>query len=132
MLSYILFSLILMNPLKVGGIALALSLSQLLNFLALFFYLEKKIAQIEKRELILSALKSFLAAALMGVLVWLFMEQLDFSRLVFLKQAGVLFSAIFLGILIYVLSSLLFNQEDLRDLRRIFSQEKILREESRK
>jgi len=132
MLSYILFSLILMNPLKVGGIALALSISQLLNFLVLFFYLEKKIAQIEKRKLILSALKSFLAAALMGVLVWLFMEQFDFSRLVFLKQAGVLFSAIFLGILIYVLSSLLFNQEDLGGLRRIFSQEKILREESRK
>jgi len=55
------------------------------------------------------------------------MRYFEFQRLVFLKQLGVLLSAILLGIVVYVLLNLLFNNEDLKYLRNIFSRETILK-----
>jgi len=127
MIIYISCSLILMRPLRVGGIALALSFSVVFNFFVLFLILERKIGKIEKKEFITSALKSAFSAAAMGGLVWFFMKQFDFPQLVFLKQLGVLSAAIALGMLAYILLNLLFNHEDLKSLRDVFSRERILR-----
>ncbi|MCK4264565.1 MAG: polysaccharide biosynthesis C-terminal domain-containing protein, partial [Candidatus Aminicenantes bacterium] len=128
MLSYISLSLVLMKPMRVGGIALALSLSSVFNFILLFFLLEKKIGKVKKKEIIISAFKSAISAAGMGVAVWFFMKQFEFYRLIFVKKLGVLFAAIALGIFVYVILNLLFNHEDLRGLKDIFSKEKILEE----
>lgn len=127
MLIYISLSLILMEPLRVGGIALALSLASVFNFLLLFLLLEKKIGKIRKKEMFTSALKSAFSGGGMGVVVWVFMRNFEFHRLVFLKQLGVLLSAILLGIVVYVLLNLLFNHEELKNLREIFSREKNLK-----
>ena len=127
MLSYISLSLILMPPLRVGGIALALSLSSVLNFILLFILLERKIGGIEKREILVSSIKSTFSAAGMGVAVWVFIRNFAFDRLVFIKQLGVLLAAVFLGVVIYVVFHLLFNHEDLRNLKDIFSRDKILK-----
>jgi putative peptidoglycan lipid II flippase len=126
MLSYIGLSLVLMIPLRAGGIALALSLSSLFNFLALFYLLEKKIGTIEKKDLFVSALKSALGAAVMGGAVWLFMGQFDFKKLTFAERLGVLTAAIVGGILVYLILSLLFKHEDLKGLKEVFSKKKIL------
>jgi putative peptidoglycan lipid II flippase len=123
MLSYIGLSLILMNPLRVGGIALALSVSSVFNFILLFFLLEKKIGRIEKKEIITSGIKSAFFAGVMGAAVWFFMKQHDFQYLVFLKQLTILVAAITVGILVYIFLNLLFNQEDLKSLRDAFSRE---------
>lgn len=125
MITYIGLSLVLMNPLRVGGIALALSLASVLNFIALFVLLERKIGRIKKREFVLAGIKCAFSAGLMGAAIWFFIRKFDFPRLIFLKQLGVLTAAIVLGILVYVLLSLLFNQEDLKSLRDVFSREKI-------
>jgi putative peptidoglycan lipid II flippase len=121
MITYIGLSLILMNPLRVGGIALALSLVSVLNFAALFFLLEKKIGRIQKKEIVVSAIKSAISAAVMGVAVWFFMEQFDFPGMIFLEQLAVLSAAIGLGILVYVVLSMVFSHEDLRSLKDVFS-----------
>ena len=128
MLGNIGLALILMGPLRVGGIALALSVTSVFNFILLFFLLEKKIGRIEKKKFVATGIKSAFSAGIMGAAIWFFMKQFDFQRLVFLKQAGVLFAAVASGILIYVLFSLLFNHEDLRSLKDIFSRERILKE----
>jgi putative peptidoglycan lipid II flippase len=128
MVSYIFLSLILMRPLRVGGIALALSLSSLLNFVLLFFLLERKIGRVEKRELIVSAARSALSAALMGGFIWLLIGRSGFQRLAFSSQLGLLLSAIVLGIIIYFILSLLLNREDLKNLREIFSRRRISKE----
>ncbi len=128
MLIYIVLSLILMKPLRVGGIALALSVSSAFNFVVLFVLLEKKIGRIEKKEFFVSALKSLLSAALMGGAVWFFVEQFDFSRLSFLFQLGLLLSAIVLGMMIYLFLSSIVNRKDLQGLKDIFSRKKILKE----
>jgi len=128
MISYISLSWILMRPLRVGGIALALSISSVLNLLLLFFLLERKIGKIEWKRFSASALKSSFSAAVMGGAVWLLVRHFDFQRLVFLEQLGVLFSAIFVGILVYLSMNLLFNHEELRSLTDVFSREGILKE----
>ncbi len=126
MLSYISLSLILMKPLRVGGLALALSLSAVLNFFLLFILLEKKIGKIEKKKFSASVLKSAFSAAVMGGTVWFFMKHFDFHSLIFLEQLGILFSAIVIGMLVYLFMNLLFSHEDVRRLRDIFSRKRIL------
>jgi len=124
MLSYISLSLILMHPLRVGGVALALSLASVLNFFLLFGLLEKKIGKIEKKELFASVLKSVLSASGMGVGIWFFIRHFSFNQLAFPQQLGVLFAAVCLGIVIYILINLLFNHQDIRDLRNVMAKEK--------
>jgi len=112
----------------VGGIALALSISSILNFFLLFILLDRKIGKIERKGFSASALKSSFSAAVMGLAVRFFMSQFDFQRLVFSEQLGVLLSAIFIGIIIYLLMNMLFSHEELRSLRDVFSRERILKE----
>ncbi len=128
MLSYIGLSLILMKPLRVGGIALALSLASVLNFALLFFLLQKKIGPIKKRDVVVSAGKSLFFTVVMASAVRMFVEQFRFEKLPFIEQLGVLLASVVGGILIYVLLHLFFNHEDLRILRSLFSKEKIVKE----
>jgi putative peptidoglycan lipid II flippase len=128
MLSYIGLSLILMKPLRVGGIALALSLSSVLNFTLLFFLLQKKIGPIKKKDIVVSAGKSFFFTVVMAGAVRMFVDRFSFESLPFVEQLGVLLASVAIGILIYVLLHLFFNHEDLRTLKSVFSKEKIIKE----
>jgi len=128
MISYIGFSLFLMGPLRAGGIALALSLSSLLNFVALFYLLEKKIGRIGKKDILVSALKSALSALVMAGAVWIFIEKIDFEKLVFIEKSSVVLAAILGGMIVYFIMNLLFKHEDLKGLKQAFSKEKILRD----
>jgi len=92
-------------------------------------YLDRMpLGKIEKKEFLTSSLKSAFSAAVMGGSVCFFMKHFDFQRLIFLEQLGVLLSSIVIGILIYLLMNLVFNHEDLRSLRDIFSSERVLKE----
>jgi putative peptidoglycan lipid II flippase len=124
MIVYVLSSALLMGPLRVGGIALALSLSQVVNFLALFYYLERKIGEIEKKAVLASAFKSLLASGMMGVVIWLIIRGLHFARLSFFKQAGLLTAAVVLGLALYIAISALINREDIKSLRILLSRRK--------
>ena len=128
MLSYIGFSLFLMGPLRAGGIALALSLSSLINFVALFWLLEKKLGRIEKKDLFVSVLKSALSAAVMAGAVWVIMGKIDFEKLVLIQRISVLLAVILGGVAVYLLMNLLFKHEDIRSVKQAFSKERILRE----
>jgi len=125
MISYIILSLILMAPLRVGGIALALSIASIINFSLLFYLLERKIGPLDKRAVFRSAVKSALGGAGMGIAVWFFIRSFDFEQLVFIQQVGVLVSAILLGIVTYLVLNLLFNHEDVKSLKDLFSRQKI-------
>ncbi len=128
MISYIGFSLFLMRPLRAGGIALALSLSSQINFVALFYLLEKKIGRIEKKDVFISALKSALSAVVMAGAVWFFIDQFDFEKLEFIEMSSVVLAAILGGVIVYLIMNLLFKHEDLKGLKQVFSKEKILRD----
>jgi putative peptidoglycan lipid II flippase len=125
MIVYILSSVLLMGPLRVGGIALALSLSQVVNFLALFYYLERKIGKIEKKAFLVSASKSLLASGLMGAVIWLIIRGLHFAQLSFFKQVGFLIAAIVLGLALYIAICAIINREDIKNLRILLSRRKV-------
>lgn len=63
----IILNLILMFPLKVGGLALATSISGILNSVLLFTILRKRLGTLGEKVLLDSFLKIFLASLLMGV-----------------------------------------------------------------
>jgi len=128
MIAYIGLSLVLMRPLRVGGIALALSLSSILNFFLLFFLLEKKVGRVKRGEIVISALKCILNSLVMGGLIWFSMSHFDFESLNFSRQIGLLLGVIVGGILVYVLLNVLFNQEDLKRVRNAFSRTKIMKD----
>jgi putative peptidoglycan lipid II flippase len=65
-----LFSLLLMGPLKHGGLALALSLASTLQFVILVFVLEKRRGIFEVRPVLRGVLKSLLASSVMGLAVF--------------------------------------------------------------
>ena len=109
-------SFALMGRFRVGGIALALSLSQVANFAALFLWLERKIGGLGKRELAVPALKALAAAALMGgALLWL-KPLVDVAGAPFARQAAGLAGAIALGVALYFLFFLVLSPRDAREL----------------
>ena len=127
MVVYISLSFLLMDPLRVGGIALALSIASVCNFVMLFYLLERKIGRIKKKRILTAAFKSAFCSAGMGLLVWYFIKHFDFGRLIFIQRLGVLAAAVILGIGAYILLNLLFGRSDLKSLRNAFSRENIMK-----
>jgi putative peptidoglycan lipid II flippase len=132
MLSCIGLSLLLMPPLRAGGIALAISLSQIINLFLLVVYLEKKVGSIGKKDILGSALRSGFCAAVMGAAVWLLARLWESRLMSFAEQAVALLGTIFLGLAVYAATSFFFNRQDLRSVRVAFSPGKIFREKDGK
>jgi putative peptidoglycan lipid II flippase len=64
----IVFSFVLMNPLKHSGLAFANSLASGLNFGLLFFFFRKKLKRIDSKRILRSFMKTIIAATIMGVI----------------------------------------------------------------
>jgi putative peptidoglycan lipid II flippase len=99
----IIFNLILMWPLKIGGLALATSIAGISNFFLLLYLLRKKIGAIGNGYMISFLGKTVFSAGLMGLV--LFLAARHFDRILLTKgvlfNGLYLFSSIVLGILIY-------------------------------
>jgi putative peptidoglycan lipid II flippase len=121
-------SLLLMGPLRVGGLALSLSLSQALNFVLLFIWLGRKIGPLESGRWAASALKAALAAGLMGAAVRLAWPLLGVDGSAFPVRAAALAGAILAGIALYAGLLRIISPADLRSvvahLRRAVAKEK--------
>ena len=63
----IVFSIILMQPLKHGGLALANSLASWMNFVILFFFLRKKLKRVDAKRIAQSVLIIIFASCIMGI-----------------------------------------------------------------
>ncbi len=109
-------SLALMGPLGAGGLALALSLCQVLNFALLLNRLERKIGSTRKGRWAASAAKSAAAAAGMGVVLRLAWPALGVDGAAFAVRAAALAGAILSGILIYVGLLRLVSPADLKSV----------------
>ena len=117
-----------MGPLRVGGIALALSISSVFNFFILFFLLERKIGHIPKKSILTSALKSAVSAAGMGAVVWYFAKRFfDLGEMGFIQKLGILAAAVSIGVVVYLVLNLLISHEDLKSLRNVFSRDEIMK-----
>ena len=70
MLSNILFSLVLMGPMKHSGLAFANALASWINFSLLFYFLRKKIQRVDLRRIMKSFVKIALSSVVMGISGW--------------------------------------------------------------
>jgi len=109
-------SLLLMSSLRVGGLALSLSLSQVLNFVLLFLWLERKVGATGTVRWAVPAAKSAVAAAVMGISLRLAWPLLRVDGAAFVVRAAALAGAIVAGIAIYVGLIQLISPADLKSV----------------
>jgi putative peptidoglycan lipid II flippase len=63
----IVFSIVLMKPLKHSGLALANALASSINFTVLFYFLRKKLKRVDTKRVLRSFTKTILASSFMGI-----------------------------------------------------------------
>ncbi|MDA8427967.1 MAG: murein biosynthesis integral membrane protein MurJ [Geobacteraceae bacterium] len=113
----VIFSLILMKPLLHGGLALATTLSALVNMLLLLWLLRRKIGRYGGRGIVASAVKALIASLPMAVVVVYICRLADWSQLGHkLLKTSVLGGAIMCGLLIYAGASRLLRSEEALEL----------------
>lgn len=120
MLIYISLALILMGPLRIGGIALSLSVSSFINFVLLFFLLEKKIGDLRKKTLLSSSGKSLFFSALMGSAVWIFIKRFDLPAYSLILRLLILLAAILIGLCVYFAGQSFFNKNEFGMIKQLF------------
>ena len=100
----IILNSVLIFPMKMGGIALATSLSGIISFFVLFFLLKKRIEPFGTEKIGFSFLRILLASIGMGVVCYFF-------------RALNLFLVILMGAVSYVIFCFLFRVEEIHQLR---------------
>ena len=106
-------SLVLMGPMKHGGLALATSLSALCNMLMLLWFLKRKIGPFGGYNIMLTALKSAAASLPMAAAVWYGCSLIDWSQAGHkMLKSSVLGGSILCGSAIYMLIVKLMGSEE--------------------
>jgi len=111
----VVLNLILMYPLKIGGLALATSIAGIFNFSALFYLLRKKIGSLGEKYLWVFLCKTIVAALIMGFVLYLGLARFD----TFLLDRGFLFkitsllSYILIGIFVYLIMLYILRVKEL-------------------
>ncbi len=118
----VVFSLILSKRMGVAGLALAFSISNILNFLLLFFWLSLETRAIKIKEITISVVKFSIAAILAGLgaqatkyIVWPYIDMTRFSG-VFIQ----LISAGIVGGVVYALASYFLKSQEFMDFVEAF------------
>lgn len=112
----IILNLILMWPLKIGGLAFATSISAIVNFILLYLFLKKKIGSLGLRKIILPLLKMALASLLMAYTCFVFAQKMQ-ARLFFgttPEKVLALIICIAIGVFVYIAAGYLLGLKELR------------------
>ncbi|MFA6142180.1 MAG: murein biosynthesis integral membrane protein MurJ [Candidatus Omnitrophota bacterium] len=105
----LIFNLVLMRPLKVGGLALATSISAVFNFLALYVLLRKRLGDFGTGVILSSFLKVTLASLVMACVLMASLSY--FPKL----NIAMLLIDIIAGIAAFIAACYLFNVKELKD-----------------
>jgi putative peptidoglycan lipid II flippase len=110
-------SLALMGPMKHGGLALATSLSSMLNVFLLLWALRGKIGALNFKKIIESVFKSVVCSVVMGGCLWWMLDFMNITgapgTLALLARLGILISA---GIAVYLLCAAILKCSELNDI----------------
>jgi len=118
MLANIVFSLILMGPLKHGGLALALSLASTLQLIMLIFLLRKRLGGIDGRVVMGSMVRCFLSSLVMGLCIYFLALKLlagSITRDIFTLAMGIL-TIVCAGFVVYFISAKVLGSKELSSL----------------
>jgi putative peptidoglycan lipid II flippase len=126
LLTHVLFSIVLMGPLKHGGLALALSLSSVLHFLLLLMYLRRKIGRLGMRAALPSLVKIVFASLVMGGVCYGICSQVSWlTPGDFYKRMVYLIGAIGSGALVFFGLCFLLRCPELETLKDMFKKKMI-------
>ncbi|MEW6676043.1 MAG: murein biosynthesis integral membrane protein MurJ [Nitrospirota bacterium] len=110
----VILSIILMKPLKHGGLALANAISSGVNFILLFYFLRQRLKRVDVKRIVNSLIKISIASALMGFLGWFLLHgELWQQSGKSIEKAFYLSGIIVLCAGIYFFMSYLFKSEEL-------------------
>ncbi|MBI5145364.1 MAG: murein biosynthesis integral membrane protein MurJ [Candidatus Omnitrophica bacterium] len=113
----IILNIILMFPLKLGGLALATSLSGITTCLILFFILRKKLKTVlPLKEILFSFLRILFASLAMGLVVSLIARKQVFFQNVFWEKVTNLSIPILAGLVSYIVFCFIFRVEEMRQV----------------
>ena len=118
-LANIVLDLILMGPLRQGGIALSTSFVGMINLGILSFILGKRLKGLDGRKILSSTLQTLLISGLMGILVWSSLLFCQGTKILILRNRfALVFIPAIIGIGFYLLFSYLWGREEMRSYRR--------------
>ncbi|MBI4974809.1 MAG: murein biosynthesis integral membrane protein MurJ [Candidatus Omnitrophica bacterium] len=104
----IILNLMLMWPLKLGGLALATSISATFNFFILYILLKKRLGGFGTRRIADSFLRVFLACIVMGgILMILLKNSQNFNYIILIISIAV-------SICVFILAGYIFNVKEVR------------------
>jgi len=116
----IVFNLILMGPLKIGGLALATSIAGIFNFFALFYILRKKIGPLDEKDLLAFLVKIIIASLFMGVVLFWIVSipalMSIFNSGVIVMKISALLLLIISGLVSYVFALLVLRVREIGNL----------------
>jgi len=114
----VVFNLILMWPLKIGGLALATSIAGIFNFVALYILLGRKLGSIREKGMPFFILKVLLASAIMGSVCYFLSAELtaNLARLGILQNILRLSFVVLSGIIVFFSFTFLFGMEEPRKI----------------
>ncbi len=123
----VIFSLLLMGPLKHGGLALANAIAAAVNFSILFFLLRAKLKRVDGKKIVRSFIKVAIASSVMGLIgglvinikkdIWTVSGQLP-------EKAGILAGVIALCTAVYFSIMYLMKSEELNYIIKMFKDRK--------
>ena len=124
MLLNVTLAIILMGPLKHGGIALATSLSSIFNAAALVFLMKKKLGRMGGRSIVSSMVQLTIAVTLMGLSIYFANAWWFDPEAPLIHRIGILFGEIALGVIIYTCASWLMKNEELKYIHQLIREKR--------
>lgn len=111
---------VLVKPFAQGGLALAISLSGIVNMLLLLYFLKQKIGLIDGRRILTSLIKIIIASIIMGIVVLLVYHfTLTLTGPNILGAVLNLVIGIFIGVVIYLFLAILLRMEEMKFILQI-------------
>lgn len=120
----VIFCFALVGPLGHGGLALATSLSSIINVILLFVILRVRFGRFGGRAILSSSLKSAAASILMGAVTYIIISRAGFTLLGAPAKTGVMALCLGAGVLTYALASRLLGIPEMMFLKGILVKRK--------
>lgn len=120
----VVLNVILMWPLKIGGLALATSLAGAFNFFLLFFLLQKKIGRIKQAKILDSFIRVLIAALIMGWIGHMLLTRNPYFNLnmgALSLRAIKLFILIGINIAVFLIGTLILRVRETKSILRWIS-----------
>lgn len=117
----VLFSIVLVKYMGIGGLALASSISAIVTTMLLFISLRKKIGKLGFKNIFITFIKVSLASVIMGVVMKLIYNKLLNIGSIFVSESRKLIGidtmiSVFVGLIIYIVLVLILNIKEVKEI----------------